>query len=270
MAKRDIPEINAGSMADIAFLLLIFFLVTTTLEKEKAMVRMLPKIQDEEIKNPNPTALSTWNLLEIKVDPKGLLFVRDQYMDIDELKDYTLKFYQTNADVMPSAPGTSMQNPGEGKEFLEYQLFDLPYLETELQKTKDTLVYFRAKTVTTDLDNFYIDFFDGQIKYYEDRIKVYNELQQPYVVPVDRMLIRVTNYTKTKYGDYLSIQDQVQGAIDQLRDEKCKEVWKISYEKLKRDLQDKAKPKAQERALKRKKILEILVPGKVVEKSINL
>ena len=43
MAKREIPEINAGSMADIAFLLLIFFLVTTTMEKDTAYVRKIPK-----------------------------------------------------------------------------------------------------------------------------------------------------------------------------------------------------------------------------------
>ncbi|MDB3907862.1 biopolymer transporter ExbD, partial [Crocinitomicaceae bacterium] len=43
MAKRDIPEINAGSMADIAFLLLIFFLVTTTMEKDTAYIRYIPK-----------------------------------------------------------------------------------------------------------------------------------------------------------------------------------------------------------------------------------
>ena len=43
MARRDIPEINAGSMADIAFLLLIFFLVTTTMDKDQAYVRNIPK-----------------------------------------------------------------------------------------------------------------------------------------------------------------------------------------------------------------------------------
>ena len=49
MAKREIPEINAGSMADIAFLLLIFFLVTTTMDKDQAYVRSIPKRIDVPI-----------------------------------------------------------------------------------------------------------------------------------------------------------------------------------------------------------------------------
>ena len=48
--KRKIQEINAGSMADIAFLLLIFFLVATTMNVDTGLVRVLPPMPDPNVK----------------------------------------------------------------------------------------------------------------------------------------------------------------------------------------------------------------------------
>ena len=48
MARRKAPEVNAGSMADIAFLLLIFFLVTTTIETDSGLNRKLPPMEELE------------------------------------------------------------------------------------------------------------------------------------------------------------------------------------------------------------------------------
>ena len=62
MSKRDIPEINAGSMADIAFLLLLFFLVTTTMDKDQAYLRDIPKKIDVP---PEDIEIQERNILKI-------------------------------------------------------------------------------------------------------------------------------------------------------------------------------------------------------------
>jgi biopolymer transport protein ExbD len=82
-------EINAGSMADIAFLLLIFFLVTTTIAEDKGILVKLPPWSDEE---PDITQLKTRNVYSVLVNAQNKLLVRGEEMDIDDLKDNARDF----------------------------------------------------------------------------------------------------------------------------------------------------------------------------------
>lgn len=82
-------EINAGSMADIAFLLLIFFLVTTTIAEDKGILVKLPPWSDEE---PDITQLKTRNVYSVLVNAQNMLLVRGEEMDIDELREKTVEF----------------------------------------------------------------------------------------------------------------------------------------------------------------------------------
>jgi len=92
MAKnknRMSNEINAGSMADIAFLLLIFFLVTTTIAEDKGVLVKLPPWSDEP---PPEMRLNTRNVYSVLVNASNQLLVRGEPMEISTLKSNTKIF----------------------------------------------------------------------------------------------------------------------------------------------------------------------------------
>lgn len=86
---RMTNEINAGSMADIAFLLLIFFLVTTTIVEDKGITVKLPPWSEDE---PDITKLKTRNVYSVLVNAQNQLLVRGEPMRIQELKDNAKEF----------------------------------------------------------------------------------------------------------------------------------------------------------------------------------
>lgn len=89
MARRGgAPEVNAGSMADIAFLLLIFFLVTTTIESDKGLTRRLPPIDDSEV----TTDMKKRNIFDIIIGREGDLFVQDNRMKLEDLRESAIAF----------------------------------------------------------------------------------------------------------------------------------------------------------------------------------
>ena len=89
MARRSAPEVNAGSMADIAFLLLIFFLVTTTLEKDNGIARQLPPIDKSEIE---PPKIKEKNLFIVLVNKNDQLLVNDSPMELEDLRENAIEF----------------------------------------------------------------------------------------------------------------------------------------------------------------------------------
>ena len=93
MAKREISEINAGSMADIAFLLLIFFLVTTTMDTDTGLIRKLPPVlEDQE----PPPPIKERNIFEILINQNDQLLVEGEYIQVTELRAKAKDFIKSD------------------------------------------------------------------------------------------------------------------------------------------------------------------------------
>ena len=89
--KRKVQEINAGSMADIAFLLLIFFLVATTMNTDTGLTRVLPPMPDPNQKQED-VKVKERNLLLVFVSKGNNIMAGGQQMDIHQLKDKAKEF----------------------------------------------------------------------------------------------------------------------------------------------------------------------------------
>lgn len=98
--KRMSNEINAGSMADIAFLLLIFFLVTTTIAEDKGILTKLPPWSDEP---PPEMKLNARNVYSILVNANNQLLVRGEVMNIKKLRENTKLFIANPRDESDKA-----------------------------------------------------------------------------------------------------------------------------------------------------------------------
>lgn len=94
MAKRAAPEVNAGSMADIAFLLLIFFLVTTTIETDSGINRKLPPMEEQT----DPPVIKKKNIFTVLLNGQDQLLVEDEIMELKDLRAAAKAFLDNGGD----------------------------------------------------------------------------------------------------------------------------------------------------------------------------
>ncbi|MCW0482490.1 biopolymer transporter ExbD [Gaoshiqia sediminis] len=172
---RKIPEIPAASLADIAFMLLIFFLVTTTMDVDSGLERRLPPMPPEEQPEDDMPPIKERNVFVVLVNANNQLLVEGEITRVDDLREKAKEF---------------MANP--------YDNENLP------EKTPKEVAYF------------------GQ-------------------VGITKGVISLRNDVGTQYGTYIAVQNELVGAINDLREELAKQKFGKSYEKLDKDQQDAIK-----------------------------
>ena len=176
MARRDIGEINAGSMADIAFLLLIFFLVTTTMDVDSGIARKLPEKTDQQ----SDVIVKEKNVLDIVVNRNNQLLVENEYVKVTDIKRLAMKFIDNGGGL-----STPIDNkPGEP-----------------------------------------CDYCGGA--------KDPNSSDHP-----TKAIISLQSDRGTTYGMYVSIQNEIEAAYNQLRNDLATKRYGRSYDALLQDYDD--------------------------------
>ena len=133
-SKKNIPEINASSQADIAFTVLIFFLVVSTMDIDTGIVRVLPPMADPNVKQED-IKVKERNLLLVFVAGSGNIMAGGKVISLDALKDKAKEFILNPLDDkdLPEKKPTDIEMPDGSK-------WTYPVSEgvISLQNTRDT------------------------------------------------------------------------------------------------------------------------------------
>ena len=115
MASKKTPEINGGSMADIAFLMLIFFLMVTTMDSEEGISRRLPPMpaKDQKVED---LKINRRNVMEVRISKSDKVYAGGKYLnDASQLEELVIEFFTnpTNSDKLPAKKMRNIEGFGE-------------------------------------------------------------------------------------------------------------------------------------------------------------
>lgn len=170
--KREVPEINSSSTADIAFLLLIFFLITTSMDTDRGLARRLPPPPEKDQKLDDAKKKER-NVLQVFLNMQDQLMCGNDYITVDQLR-------------------------AKAKEFIAN-----PYNEdTKPEKISKNVPFFGTVQVT-----------EGHV-------------------------ISLRCDRGSSYKAYMSVQNELVAAYNELRDELAQEKWQKNYMELDQEQQD--------------------------------
>tara|TARA_X000000950_G_C13798384_1_gene612431 strand:- start:216 stop:911 length:696 start_codon:yes stop_codon:yes gene_type:complete len=197
---REIEEINASSMADIAFLLLIFFIVTQTLLREKVLEERLPQrtnIEDAPLVMPK-------DVLEIVANRKDQILLEREIAEIEDIKAKVREFYvhPKSATNWPTLTRITKSD-----------------VKDSITKLKQYIAQEPSERFEKSLEKM-----EGKLKTIE-LVGEYDELSNKGMVT-----IQLDN--STKFETYLRVLDQIMLGLNELRDELSREKFNIPYERL--------------------------------------
>jgi len=233
MARRELQEINAGSMADIAFLLLIFWLVTTTIESDMGIKRQLPPPVPPDIDVPQAKEQNVFN---VKVNFLDMLLVEGQPLDIQELKNKTKSFLIATGDgVMTHQIGT--EEIGKNRDVILITgangKTNAAFPEREWVRKSDVKMkiaeYEQIVLIAEEKNK---DAFRKVLKSWQEKLTTINLLGGDYKQLPASALISMQNDNNTTYNTYLQVQNELQSAVNELRDELALSKFGVSYREL--------------------------------------
>ena len=150
--KRSVPEINSSSTADIAFLLLIFFLITTSMDTDRGLARRLPEPPDKNQKL-DDIIVKERNVLKVRLNSSDQLMVGSDYITIRELKQRAKDF---------------IANPYNDEKLPEKHSKNIPLLGGNVMVTENHVV-----SLQNDRGTSYQAYIDVQ----NELVAAYNELR---------------------------------------------------------------------------------------------
>jgi biopolymer transport protein ExbD len=184
MGKRSVPELNSSSTADISFILLIFFLTTTSMDTDRGLARRLPPPPEDHLEQED-TKVKERNVLQVRINAMDELMIGSDIADVSQIREIAKEFID-NPENLPNLPDKTAR---------DIDLFGTVYITDK-----------HVISLQSDRGTSYSKYFEVQ----NELVAAYNELRdelsrrkfgKPYVDLNEDQQLAVRSYYPMKISE---------------------------------------------------------------------